>query len=175
MARHTLNISLTVWNRDQKQWSVEWRVRLVFPQAALEYSEERVSEELLLGDLLKRYIHQSESDPVIRHRLRCYVGEDVAVFLKLEKSGRTSARYYQLQVQSSLMECLRNRSIVEYPELHVVLPLSVPEYMGLKGAGPPCVVQEERAVRDSSAPSLEKVHGSSLGRLAESYTSDCEE
>ena len=62
MARHTLNTSRTVWNRDlsvpcsdgacseylvlmcRKQWRVEWRVRLVFPQAALEYSEERCTE-----------------------------------------------------------------------------------------------------------------------------------
>ena len=60
-------------------------MRLVFPQAALEYSEERymcvcvcacmcvmcvyrVCEDWLIADVLKRYIHPSESDPVIRHR-----------------------------------------------------------------------------------------------------------
>ena len=76
----------------RKQWGVEWRVRLVFPQAALEYSEERyvcvcvcvcvcmcvcvcvcmcvyrVCEDWLIADVLKRYIHPSDSDPVIRHR-----------------------------------------------------------------------------------------------------------
>lgn len=71
----------------RKEWTIEWRVKLVFPEAGQEYCEERyvmgggvgvvysvcvcgcrVGEAVLLRDMLKKYIHSSESDPVIRHR-----------------------------------------------------------------------------------------------------------
>ena len=65
------------------------------------------------------------------------------------------------------MECLRTKSVVEFPELHIVLPSGVPEYVGLR--------ETETAVKASNTPSLERVHGSSLDRLAENYTSDSEE
>ena len=64
---------------------------------------------------------------------------------------------------------------MEFPELHIVLPSGVPEYIGLKETEPPHVVQEETTVKASNTPSLERVYGSSLDRLAENYTSDCEE
>ena len=59
MARHAMNTSCTVWNRDRsamygmeqrpvshdvlcrRQWSIEWRVQLVFPEAGQQYTEER--------------------------------------------------------------------------------------------------------------------------------------
>ena len=47
---------------------MEWRLKLVFPQAGVHYIEQRVCEYQLLGDILKKYVHPTESDPVIRHR-----------------------------------------------------------------------------------------------------------
>lgn len=64
---------------------------------------------------------------------------------------------------------------MEHPELHVVLLSSVSEYIGLRETEPPHVIQEE--IQGLNTPTMERVHGhgSSLDRLAESYTSDCEE
>ena len=39
-----------------------------------------------------------------------------------------SVRYCQLQLKSSLADNLRKRTIVEFPELHIVLPTSMTEY-----------------------------------------------
>ncbi|CAI8045280.1 Box C/D snoRNA protein 1 [Geodia barretti] len=97
MVKHQANTSCTIWNKDRRDWGIQWRVRLVFPLAGQEFTEERVCEDKSLEDLLKRYIHPTESNPVIRHRLKRYVGQEVAVFLKVEKTN--SATYCQIRPQ----------------------------------------------------------------------------
>ena len=116
-----------------------------------------------------------------------------------------SARYCRLQLQSSLADNLRKRTIVEFPELHIVLPTSVTEYtqvlggegregaIGTKGlvakgetgganTGIPCAVIQggENTADTTAGPAVQSKTGcevslSSLGRLAESYRSDGEE
>ncbi|XP_051929465.1 uncharacterized protein LOC127605719 [Hippocampus zosterae] len=70
------------------------------------------------------YIHPTESDPIIRQKLKRYVHvpiEDVNVFMKAEGLKANSVRYHKLDLQKSLRDNLRNKILIEYPLLHVVL------------------------------------------------------
>ena len=51
------------------------------------------------------------------------------MFLRQEMAGR-AAKFCRLQLHCSLEDCLRHRTIVEFPELHVVLASSpsLPDY-----------------------------------------------
>lgn len=121
MLRHEVNTSRAVWNRDRKQWRMEWRLKLVFPQAGVHYIEQRVCEYQLLGDILKKYVHPTESDPVIRHRLKCYVNKEYDVLLKLKRQSHTDYEYSSLHLECTLSDCLRQQSILEFPELCIIL------------------------------------------------------
>ena len=56
------------------------------------------------------------------------------MFLRQEMAGR-AARFCRLQLHCSLEDCLRHRTIVEFPELHVVLTSSpsLPDYTLAQG------------------------------------------
>ena len=52
----------------------------------------------------------------------------MAVFLKVEKTN--SATYCQIRPQSSLRESLRDRTVIEFPELHITLSSAPTDYQG---------------------------------------------
>ena len=55
----------------------------------------RFSEKLKLNEVLKKFIHPAESDPVIRQKLQMYTTRwpEVFVFMKVEKCSQSSIRY----------------------------------------------------------------------------------
>ncbi|XP_069088368.1 box C/D snoRNA protein 1 isoform X3 [Pleurodeles waltl] len=87
------------------------------------FFHKRVPEDQTLHQLLKAYTDPQESDPVIRQRLKAYVRDlsAVTVFMKVEKRKHDSVRYYELDPGKSLHENLKNKTIIEYPTLHVTL------------------------------------------------------
>lgn len=107
----------------KRQQKFYWCLKLVFPQSHAEYFEKRVPEDQTLHQLLKAYIDPQESDPVIRQRLKVYVRDPsgVAVLMKVEKRKHDSVRYYELDSRKSLLENLKNKTIIEYPTLYVTL------------------------------------------------------
>ncbi|XP_075471744.1 box C/D snoRNA protein 1 isoform X2 [Ascaphus truei] len=87
------------------------------------FFNKKVPDSKTLHEILKAYIDPAESDPVIRQRLKAYVmcQSDVKVFMKVEQRQHSSIRYYELDSSKSLLENLKNKTIIEYPTLHVVL------------------------------------------------------
>ncbi|XP_016298814.1 box C/D snoRNA protein 1 isoform X2 [Sinocyclocheilus anshuiensis] len=85
-----------------------------------------------LDQILNDYIHPSESDPVKRQKLKIYVHsppEDIRVFLKSEQTQPHALRYLELDLMKSLQENLTHKTIVEYPEVFVVLKEYSQEYL----------------------------------------------
>ncbi|KAM9796445.1 box C/D snoRNA protein 1 [Syngnathus typhle] len=112
----------SIFNSREKMFL--WHLKLVFPQSGTEFSQERVRDTLRLEQILMPYIHPTESDPIIRQKLKRYVCtpiEDVGVFMKEEGRKANSVRYHQLDLQKSLRDNLRYKILIEYPLLHVVL------------------------------------------------------
>ncbi|XP_019749948.1 box C/D snoRNA protein 1-like [Hippocampus comes] len=112
----------TIFNSREKLFL--WHLKIVFPQSNTEFSQKRVCDRLSLEEILMPYIHPTESDPIIRQKLKRYVHapiEDVNVFMKAEELKANSVRYHKLDLQKSLRDNLRNKILIEYPLLHVVL------------------------------------------------------
>uniref|UniRef100_A0A8C5PSS9 Box C/D snoRNA protein 1 n=1 Tax=Leptobrachium leishanense TaxID=445787 RepID=A0A8C5PSS9_9ANUR len=106
--------------RDQRFY---WHLKLSFPQSQAEYTEKGVPDNKSLHKILERYIDPAVSEPVIRQRLRLYTSRpsDVKVFMVLDSPGRVGSNYVELDLQKSLLDNLRNKDVVEFPTLCVVL------------------------------------------------------
>ncbi|KAM4872008.1 box C/D snoRNA protein 1 [Thomomys bottae] len=100
-----------------------WHVKLQFPQSQAEYTEKRVPDDKTIHEILKCYIDPEKSDPVIRQRLKAYIRSQVGVqiLMKAEHMQQNLLRYYELDPHKSLLDNLRNKVIIEYPTLHIVL------------------------------------------------------
>ncbi|KAL6483783.1 hypothetical protein MHYP_G00086550 [Metynnis hypsauchen] len=108
-----------------------WHLKLHFPQSSAQYTD-RVPEDQLLEQILSDYIHPTESDPVKRQRLKLYVlspPDQLRVFMKSEQRQPGSSRYHELDVKKSLHDNLMFKTVVEYPELHVLLKDRCQEYL----------------------------------------------
>ncbi|KAA0706506.1 hypothetical protein E1301_Tti020989 [Triplophysa tibetana] len=82
--------------------------------------------------ILHDFIHPSESDPVRRQKLKVYVQspqEDIKIFMKSEETQPNSLRYLELDPQKTLGANLMHTTVVEYPEIFVVLKLHSQEYV----------------------------------------------
>ncbi|XP_063480320.1 box C/D snoRNA protein 1 isoform X4 [Symphalangus syndactylus] len=108
---------------DKKKQQFCWHVKLQFPQSRAEYIEKRVPDDKTINEILKPYIDPEKSDPVIRQRLKAYIRSQtgVQILMKIEYMQQNLVRYYELDPYKSLLDNLRNKVIIEYPTLHVVL------------------------------------------------------
>ncbi|XP_045906540.1 box C/D snoRNA protein 1 isoform X2 [Micropterus dolomieu] len=101
-----------------------WHLKLIFPQSSTEFSQRRVSDKQTLEQILTRYIHSTESDPVTRQKLKMYVHtpfDHMKIFMKAEGRKANSVRYHELDIYKTLRDNLRYKTLIEYPVLHVVL------------------------------------------------------
>ncbi|XP_028260303.1 box C/D snoRNA protein 1 [Parambassis ranga] len=136
-----------------------WHLKLMFPQSSTEFSQKRVSDRQPLEQILTTYIHPTESDPVIRQKLKMYVHApfgDVKVFMKAEGRKANSVRYHELDIKKSLRDNLCYKTLIEYPVLHVVLRDHWKDYP-LKGPAEPA---SARAGFTSKNDGVDKVSAS---------------
>ncbi|VTJ85457.1 Hypothetical predicted protein, partial [Marmota monax] len=82
-----------------------------------------VPEDKTINEILKPYIDPEKSDPVIRQRLKAYIHSqtEVQILMKVEYMQQNLVRYYELDPYKSLLDNLKNKVIIEYPTLYVVL------------------------------------------------------
>lgn len=116
---------------DKRRQQFCWHVKLQFPQSQTEYIEKRVPDDKTINEILKPYIDPEKSDPVIRQRLKAYILSQtrVQILMKVENMQQNLVRYYELDPHKSLLDNLRNKVIIEYPTLHVVLKESSNDMM----------------------------------------------
>ncbi|KAG5275635.1 hypothetical protein AALO_G00122880 [Alosa alosa] len=109
-----------------------WHLKLLFPQSSAEYAEKRVPDNQTLEEILKSYIHPTESDPIRRQKLKIYAHspvDHVRVFMKAEENRPNSLRYHELDLKKSLKDNLMHKTIIEYPALHVTLKDHCQDYL----------------------------------------------
>ncbi|EDL12001.1 box C/D snoRNA protein 1 isoform 1 [Mus musculus] len=111
----------TVFDHRKQQFC--WHVKLQFPQSQAEYIEKRVPDDKTINEILKPYIDPEESDPVIRQRLKAYAQSQtgVQILMRVENMQQNMIRYHELDPYKSLSDNLKDKVIIEYPTLHVVL------------------------------------------------------
>lgn len=84
-------------------------------------SESRVDEEQKIRVLLSRHLAKQE-DPNLQEKMQFYQAADLSglkVLLRAEQKG--AAKFYELDPDLTVKECLAKRVIIEYPVIHVVL------------------------------------------------------
>ncbi|XP_037682667.1 box C/D snoRNA protein 1 [Choloepus didactylus] len=108
---------------DKKKQQFCWHVKLLFPQSQAVYIEKRVPDDKTINEILRTYIDPEKSDPIIHQRLKAYIRSQtgVQILMKVENMQQNLVRYYELDPYKSLLDNLKNKVIVEYPTLHVVL------------------------------------------------------
>ncbi|XP_004699338.1 box C/D snoRNA protein 1 [Echinops telfairi] len=108
---------------DKKNQQFCWHVKLLFPQSQAVYIEKRVPDNRTINEILRTYIDPEKSDPVIRQRLKVYIHSQagVQILMKVECVQQNVVSYHELDPSKSLLENLKNKVIMEYPTLHVVL------------------------------------------------------
>ncbi|XP_054646733.1 box C/D snoRNA protein 1 [Dunckerocampus dactyliophorus] len=129
-----------------------WHLKIMFPQSGTEFSQIRVCDRLTLEHILTPYIHPTESDPVMRQKLKRYVEapiEDVSVFMKAEGRKANSVRYHKLDIHKSLKDNLIFKILIEYPVLHVVLRAHWKEFP-LKGPAEPASACDKFATKSEA-------------------------
>ncbi|XP_038601225.1 box C/D snoRNA protein 1 [Tachyglossus aculeatus] len=111
----------TMFNKKEQRFY--WHLKLLFPQSNAEYTEKRVPEDKTLREILRTYIDPERSDPVIRQRLKAYTlsQADIQILMKIENMQQNLVRYCELDSSKSLLDNLKNKVVIEYPTLHVVL------------------------------------------------------
>uniref|UniRef100_A0A8C4K5X3 Box C/D snoRNA protein 1 n=2 Tax=Dromaius novaehollandiae TaxID=8790 RepID=A0A8C4K5X3_DRONO len=112
----------TIFNKKEQKFY--WHLKLMFPHCHAEYTLKRVPEDKTLTDILKPYIDPVESDPVVCQRLKIYTmspQSDVQILMKIENRRQNSTRYNELDASRSLLDNLKDKVIIEYPTLFVVL------------------------------------------------------
>ncbi|XP_063906184.1 box C/D snoRNA protein 1-like [Zophobas morio] len=117
-ARHKNNSSM--FNTGTK--IIEWHVDWVFVNSEnFKVSEERVPENGRISSILSKYLAKQESEEM-QEKLQYYQAADlpgIRILLKAEqKSGK---KFYEIDPTYTLKDCLRNKIIIEYPTIHLVL------------------------------------------------------
>ncbi|XP_006898442.1 PREDICTED: box C/D snoRNA protein 1 [Elephantulus edwardii] len=108
---------------DKKNQQFCWHLKLLFPQSQAVYIEKRVPDNKTINEILRTYIDPEKSDPVIRQRLKAYIHSQagIQILMKVECVRQNFVSYYELDPCKSLLDNLKNKVIIEYPTLHVVL------------------------------------------------------
>uniref|UniRef100_A0A8C0GBX4 Box C/D snoRNA protein 1 n=1 Tax=Chelonoidis abingdonii TaxID=106734 RepID=A0A8C0GBX4_CHEAB len=112
----------TTFNKKEQRFY--WHLKLIFPHSHAEYTVKRVPDDKMLGEILKPYLDPEESDPVIRQRLKIYTmspQSDVQILMKIENRQHNSVSYDELHTSKSLLDNLKDKVVIEYPTLLVVL------------------------------------------------------
>lgn len=99
-------------------WHVEW----VFPNANnLRLIDKKVPETEKLGSILNKYFVKQENS-VLQEKLQFYQSTNLSgirLFLKAEECP--GKKFYELDSLASIKENLKEKVIIEYPTIYVVL------------------------------------------------------
>uniref|UniRef100_A0A1Y1M1X0 Box C/D snoRNA protein 1 n=1 Tax=Photinus pyralis TaxID=7054 RepID=A0A1Y1M1X0_PHOPY len=115
--RHKRNTTRLHFASDVVYWHIDW----IFPNADnLKLCDDNVPETERLSTLTHR--HLANENKLIRERLQYYIAVDLpGIKLLLKAEQKPGQKYYELDPLESLKDNLRNKIIIEYPTIHVVL------------------------------------------------------
>ncbi|PNF27455.1 hypothetical protein B7P43_G12951 [Cryptotermes secundus] len=106
-----------------KEQLIYWRVEWIFPQADnIKCVGRRLLESEPLSKLLNIYLDPKECDPLYQDKLQYYQSagpSGILLLLKAEK--RSGMRFHQLDSSLSLKDNLKDKTIIEFPTIYVVL------------------------------------------------------
>ncbi|XP_018404054.1 PREDICTED: box C/D snoRNA protein 1 [Cyphomyrmex costatus] len=130
--RHKENTTYLNWKNNELFWRLEW----IFPQAEnIKYTVDRALDNVRLSALVEQVldpisaideidIEKLNAKLLLADKLQFYRAAgliNIKVLLKAEKIKKAQSRFYDLDLMLTLQENLENKTIVEFPTLHVVM------------------------------------------------------
>lgn len=116
--KHKENTTYLHFKTSVIHWHIEW----IFVNADnLKMVDKKVPETERLISILRKYFVKQE-DAVVQEKLQYYQSHDVTgirIFLKAEEC--VGNKYYELDPTETLKENFKNKTIIEYPTLYIVL------------------------------------------------------
>lgn len=115
--RHKQNSTHFVKETSSLMWHIEW----VFALESFKLQEKNVSENKRLSEILEKYFVKQE-DHTVQEKLQYYQSAGlsrVVAYLKAEQIAGN--KFYELDLEETLKDNLKNKTIIEYPIIHVVL------------------------------------------------------
>lgn len=99
-----------------------WRIDWVFScEKEITLSDENVCEKEKLKTVLSKYF-KTQEDAVLQESLQFYQSTGINnVHLLLKAENKSTNAYYELDGDCNLLENLRNKAVIEYPTIYVVL------------------------------------------------------
>ncbi|KAG5306832.1 BCD1 protein, partial [Acromyrmex insinuator] len=131
-SRHKENTTYLNWKTNELFWHLEW----IFPQAEnIKYTIDRTLDTVRLSTLVEQILDPvSATDEIdieklntkllLADKLQFYRAAgltNIKVLLKAEKIKKAQFKFYDLDLTLTLQENLENKTIVEFPTLHVVM------------------------------------------------------
>ncbi|XP_071646150.1 box C/D snoRNA protein 1 [Temnothorax longispinosus] len=131
-SRHKENTTYLNWKTNELFWRLEW----IFPQAEnIKCTVDRTLDSIRLSTLVEQVLDPVSSTDetdierlntklVLADKLQFYRAaglSNIKVLLKAEKIKKANSRFYDLDLTLTLRENLENKTIVEFPTLHVVM------------------------------------------------------
>ncbi|XP_050544954.1 box C/D snoRNA protein 1 [Daktulosphaira vitifoliae] len=102
-----------------KNNKIFWRVDWIFHDTNIKFSDHKVPEYQRLNILARNYFTPEFHDEKNKEKLQFYLSAGIKDVMLLMKTPY--GKYYELDSEESLLYNLRNKSILEYPEILVVL------------------------------------------------------
>lgn len=110
---------------DRGENIIQWRIEWIFPNAEnLKIVDEKCSENEKLIDLAEKHLHppadkaDSNTKNLLYYQSRGISG--LTFLLKAEGVKKCKNRFFELDVQKTLKENLKGKTLVEYPAFYVV-------------------------------------------------------
>lgn len=109
---------------DTKMKTIYWHIEWIFPMAdCAKFIDERSDENKSVAELLNKYLMPTEKLILLPNELKFYQSRGISgvrVLLKAEGIKRCKNRYFELAMNKTLKENLRNKTIVEFPSIYIV-------------------------------------------------------
>ncbi|EFJ27415.1 hypothetical protein SELMODRAFT_412185 [Selaginella moellendorffii] len=126
MSRRIANT--TYFNRKRK--CMYWRVEWIFHSTDIRLVDENLDEHVNLGTVLEKHLSPQSHSPTARHQLREFLQQPVDQLKLLFKKELDDAKesYYELNINESLRQQLSFKTVLEFPEIRVVLPSDIDRF-----------------------------------------------
>ncbi|KAI8892606.1 hypothetical protein BC833DRAFT_653565 [Globomyces pollinis-pini] len=115
-----LSRSKTNQTRFQKNSSTFfWTLELAYKDANVTIVDHNISDKSLIKNIVDNHLEERPGNSLNRLNLISYVGKSYFVYLKNELRKPNEAKYYQLDLDSTLADSLRESTLIEFPTIEI--------------------------------------------------------
>ncbi|KAL2651137.1 hypothetical protein R1flu_019265 [Riccia fluitans] len=160
MSKRTENTTFFEKRSKRILWKVEW----IFEGTDVRLVDNRVDENSSLDTVLAKHLAHDAHNVSVRHRLRSFRWKplhDLILLLRREQCPAPEREYFDLSLGDCLKNQLADKTIIEYPTIHVLLPETLDKFAKAKisKAWTPKVAQQPDSQKAVAIEDPQKLEG----------------